>query len=176
MSFVDLLVPDQYVERVQQIDLEGLLENGIRALICDLDNTLVAWGSEEITENTRSWLKEVHSKGFEVMIVSNALSGRVNHLAEQLDLPAIPRANKPRRRGYRRALDMLGVCPDETAVIGDQLFTDVVGGNRLGMKTILVIPLAGKDFVGTRAVRMVEKLALNYLTWRGLTRPPDTPD
>ncbi len=172
MSMLMLMVPDEYVTDVTQIEPKDLEHRGIDAVICDVDNTLVPYGSEEIPSDTLSWFGSLREQGLKIALVSNALSRRVTRVACMLDVPAVPQANKPRRGGYRRALDMLQAEPERTAVIGDQLFTDVIGGNRLGMYTVLVVPLTGNDFVGTRIVRFVERLVLSYLTRRGLTKAP----
>lgn len=172
MSLCKIMVPNEYVANLKQIEPGSLKHQGIEAVICDVDNTLVPYGSEEIARDTLQWLCRLREQGLKMALVSNALSRRVSRVACRLDLPAVPRASKPRRRGYRRALDMLQAEPEQTAVIGDQLFTDVVGGNRLGMHTILVVPLSDQDFVGTRVVRFFERLTLHYLSWRGLTETP----
>jgi len=81
-------------------------------------------------------------------------------VAERADVPFIARARKPRRRSFRRAMELMGTKPETTAVIGDQLFTDMLGGNRLGLFTILVTPISKEEFIGTRFMRFLEKLIL----------------
>lgn len=174
MRLLQLLTPDQYVETLAEIDLEDLGRKNIEAIICDLDNTLVPWGSEEISSSTVDWLEQVHDR-FKVAIVSNAMSDRVMRVSERLGVPAVGGATKPRRQGYRRVLKTLSASAERTAVVGDQLFTDILGGNRMGMCTILVLPLSGKDFLLTRIVRFVERQALDYLQRRGCTEHPGRP-
>ncbi len=82
------------------------------------------------------------------------------HLAAALGLPAVTGALKPRRGALRRALSVMGTAPETTALVGDQLFTDILGGNRLGLYTILVRPQSRKEFVLTRLVRRVERAVL----------------
>ena len=84
-------------------------------------------------------------------------------VAESLGIPFISRAQKPRRGGFHRAVFFLGVKPEETAVIGDQIFTDVLGGNRAGLYTILVVPIARREFVGTKFSRAMEYFVLRRL-------------
>ncbi len=172
MRLVHLMMPDQYVSSLADIDFADLGMDNIEAIICDLDNTLIPWGSEEISSQTVQWLQDVRARRIKVAVVSNAMSNRVKRMGERLNVPAIPGATKPRRRGYRRALQMLEVPPERAAVVGDQLFTDVVGGNRLGMHTILVVPLSSRDFPVTKIIRVVERWALAYLGRYGLTRGP----
>ncbi len=157
------LCPHQYVEDIQQINLQHLIEKGIRGIIADLDNTLVPWNDNTLFPEVLEWVKEVKEKGFKVCIVSNNHPERGENLAKTLDVPAIWRAVKPRRGAFRRALEIMDLKPPEVAVVGDQVFTDVLGGNRLGVYTILVRPLNGREFVGTRLVRKLEKLVLFML-------------
>jgi HAD superfamily phosphatase (TIGR01668 family) len=79
---------------------------------------------------------------------------------KDLKLPAVYNAAKPSRAAFRRALGFLGTAPEHTAVIGDQIFTDILGGNRMGLFTVLVVPMSTKEFIWTKFVRQVEKLIL----------------
>lgn len=171
MRLLQLLTPDQCVETISDIDLEALVQKGIEAIICDLDNTLVPWGSDDISPCTVDWLQQVRDR-FKVAVVSNALSDRVKRLSKRLGVPAIGGATKPRRQGYRRVLKALRASPEHTAVVGDQLFTDVLGGNRMGMCTILVAPLSQRDFPLTKILRAVESKTLEYLQRHGYARRP----
>ncbi len=80
-----------------------------------------------------------------------------------LGIPGLSKANKPSRRAFLQALDLLGSRPEQAAMIGDQVFTDVLGGNRLGLYTILVVPLCRREFLGTRVLRLVERVILRNL-------------
>jgi len=167
------LTPDLYVKSVFHIDVDDLQRRGIRAIITDLDNTLVAWDDPLPNQRLLTWLKGVQSKGFSVFIVSNNSQERVRKFAEAFGVPAISKAVKPRRGAFRAACEFLGVEPEQAAVIGDQVFTDVLGGNRLGLYTILVVPVSGKEFFGTKIVRTMERFVLRRLKMRGLTDSPD---
>jgi len=167
------LTPDLYVKDIFHIDLDELSARGIRAIITDLDNTLVAWDDPLPNQKLHLWLKEVRDKGFSVYIVSNNSQERVQKFAKALGVPAISKAVKPRRGAFRTACDALGVKPEEAAVVGDQVFTDVLGGNRLGLYTILVVPVGTKEFIGTKFMRMLERFVLRKLKMRGLTDSPD---
>lgn len=170
------LTPDLYVKSVFHIDLDDLHKRGIKAIITDLDNTLVAWDDPLPNEKLLGWLKGVQGSGFSVYIVSNNSKERVRKFAEAFGVPAISKATKPRRGAFRTACDELGVKPEEAAVVGDQIFTDVLGGNRLGLYTILVVPVSGKEFIGTKFVRTIERFVLRSLKKRGLTDSPDDPE
>lgn len=165
---INILCPDECVETIFDIDLEGLWEKGIRALIVDLDNTLVAWEKENIQSNVIQWIERAKEIGFNVCIASNGTNRRVMQAAEKLGVPAIPKAIKPRKKPFKRALELLGVSPVEAAVVGDQIFTDVLGGNRMDIYTILNNPVSKKELRTTKMVRKVERRVLSRLHKKGL--------
>ncbi len=167
-----LLVPDMYASAIGYIDLDALAQSGVEVLIFDLDNTLVPWGSDDMDDEVLQWFRGARRR-FRLGMVSNALTERVQYWGDRLGIPAVARAAKPRRGGYREILEQMGECPERVAVIGDQMFTDVVGGNRMGMITVLVVPLSRREFIGTRMVRCVERAVLRLLVGRGLTRRLD---
>jgi len=165
---IDLFCPDQCVGSVVDIDLDALWRRGIRALILDVDNTLLAWEAEEVPADVKAWVDRARAMGFKVCIASNGTRDRVMSVGRRLGVPAISKAIKPRKRPFRRALDMLGVTPGETAVIGDQIFTDVLGGNRMELYTILINPVSTQELGTTKIVRKVERRVLNRLYRKGL--------
>lgn len=165
---VRLLRPAEYRESIQKIDLDRLKAKGIRAILMDLDNTLVRWNHPEPPEGLVQWLERVRNAGITPCIVSNNKGPRVRTFAERIGVPFVSKASKPRRRGFREAMARLGVSPQETVVVGDQIFTDVLGGNRSGAYTILVVPIDTHEFFGTRMVRIVERVVLRYLNRKGL--------
>lgn len=168
---LSVFVPDLYVPSVYAVDAERLARRGIRGIVTDLDNTLVAWNEPEAPDRLVHWLDDLRRSGFRVCIVSNNKEVRVRPFAEALDIPAVFEAGKPRNRAFRRALDLLGTSPRETAVIGDQIFTDIAGGNRMGMYTILVVPISDKEWVGTRLMRILERQIMRYVTRKLKNRP-----
>ncbi|MDQ1912865.1 YqeG family HAD IIIA-type phosphatase [Paenibacillus sp. GD4] len=139
------LKPDEQVKTIFDIDLHTLFKQGFRGIITDLDNTLVGAKAPLATPELIDWLKVVSQIGFQVVIVSNNHRVRVSAFAEPLSLPFIYRAKKPIGASFRRALHMMNLKPEQTIMIGDQLLTDVLGGNRLGLHTILVSPIELKD-------------------------------
>lgn len=154
------LYPDLFLNEVYELDTNILKEKAIRGIILDMDNTLVAWGSSSIHPRILNWVKGLKEEGFRLFIVSNSTPFKGEKLARELDIPALWHAIKPRKKAFRHALGEMGLKPDETAVIGDQIFTDVLGGNRMGLFTILVPQLSPRDFFGTKIVRMLEKRVL----------------
>ncbi len=84
-------------------------------------------------------------------------------IAKLIGIPAVYKAGKPRKRAYRKAMAMLSTTPHETMMVGDQIFTDVLGGNRLGLYTILVKPIHQQEFIGTKVMRILERLVLRQM-------------
>ncbi len=168
-SGLKLLLPDLFVQSVTEIDLNLLEARGIRGLILDLDNTLVEWQREEMTDEVLGWLASAQDLGFQLCILSNSfLSDRSVRIAERLNAFAIKKAQKPRRQGFRSAMEKMKLTPQQTAIVGDQMFTDVLGGNRAGIFTIMVKPIHGREFAYTRYVsRPPEKFLLKYFRRRG---------
>ena len=164
------LCPKQYAENIHQIDIEQLKEKGIRGVIMDLDNTLVSPNDDTVIPEVADWIDQIKDAGFGACIVSNNNSRRGEVLSKSFDLPGFWKAVKPRRRAFRKAIKMMNLKPSQVAVVGDQVFTDILGGNRLGLYTILVRPLNKREFVGTMFVRKVEKVILYGLRRRGLLK------
>jgi len=152
-----------YVDSLLDIPLAELQSQNIKAFILDLDNTITEWNSNHIREEIGDWFKSILAQDFKACILSNNGEGRVVQVAQSLGIPFISRAQKPRRGAFLRAVSLMGVKPEETAVIGDQIFTDVLGGNRAGLFTILVVPIARREFVGTKFSRAMEFFVLRRL-------------
>jgi HAD superfamily phosphatase (TIGR01668 family) len=161
------LVPDKQVPSIYDIDLDALQKSGIRGVITDLDNTLVAWNSPQATPKLVDWLDDLRQRGLKVCIVSNNRTTRVRDFAEPLAIPFIGNAGKPRHRAFLKALEIMGTSRGETVVVGDQLFTDIAGGKRMGMKTIMVLPVGKREWFGTKILRALERVAIRYMRWRG---------
>lgn len=160
------LLPDIYVSTILDIPLDELAKRGIRAFIIDLDNTATHWNSNEITPEVRAWFTRLREQGLKACFLSNNGEERVLAVARSLDVPYIHRAQKPRRGGYRRAIEAMGSASAETAVIGDQIYTDILGGNRAGLFTILVKPIHTREFMGTKISRMFEVPVLRAIRKR----------
>lgn len=157
---LNIFFPALYVDKVQDIDLGILAKNNIKGLILDIDNTLVSPHIKEADENAVKWIQRVKEEGFKICIVSNASKKRVIKFNERLKVFAIHRALKPSSKAFRKAAQLLDDGLNEIAVIGDQIFTDVYGGNRLGMFTILVKPLEVEESFSIRFKRMIERIIL----------------
>lgn len=158
---LELLQPREYADTLLDLDLEELRRNNITAFIFDLDNTITEWNSQEIAAEIEAWFRHIQSQGFKACILSNNGEIRIKTVADRLGIPFIHRAAKPRRKAFRRAIYIMGVTPAQTAVVGDQVFTDILGGNRAGLYTILVHPLDRREFIGTKINRLLERLVVN---------------
>ncbi|MEW6082669.1 MAG: YqeG family HAD IIIA-type phosphatase [Bacillota bacterium] len=167
-----LLCPASYVSSIFDVDVKALAGTGVKGIILDLDNTLIHWRSDTPGPEVLDWFKMLKARGLQACIVSNNMGPRVRHLAGIFGIPCIPRAAKPRRRAFREAMDIMGTSPQETAVVGDQVFTDILGANRLGLLSVLVVPISSREFIGTRLVRVVERLVLFHLARKGMLTPP----
>lgn len=164
LPWARLLRPAARVRTVYDIEPHLLLARGIRGLILDLDNTIVPWGTWHVAPELAVWIAALKAEGLQLCIVSNNLGARVRHLARALGLPAVTSALKPGPLAIRRALRQMGTDPATTALVGDQLFTDILGGNLLGLHTILVHPQSRRGFPLTRIVRLAESLFLGKRT------------
>lgn len=161
-----LLSPSEVQPSVHAIDLLALARRGIRFLLVDLDNTLAEVDTLTVSRDIARWVRGAEEQGFRLLILSNSLPRRVKAFEQQLGVPALSKAVKPLPSAFWRALDHLGAQPHETAVVGDQLFTDVLGGNRLGLYTILINPLSRVELTHTRLIRFVERRVLDALRRR----------
>ncbi|CAM3999770.1 YqeG family HAD IIIA-type phosphatase [Cohnella lubricantis] len=163
------LLPDQIVNTVFDIDLNALRARGVSGIITDLDNTLVGASTKTATPELKGWLEKVHEEGFRVVILSNNNETRVSTFAKPLGIPYIPAARKPFGGAFKRALGLLKLKADQAVVVGDQLLTDMLGGRRMGLHTILVTPIApGEEGWGTKINRRIERIALSRLRKQGL--------
>jgi len=170
-----IFCPDVHVQSVTDIHTSSLVEHGIRYLLLDLDNTLTPWRSREVPTAVREWIDELKNIGIGLCIVSNTRNiSRLVTLAKELDIGYVRERMKPSRRGYVSAMKLLGAKPDEVAMAGDQLFTDIWGGNRMGMMTIWVEPMHKKEFFGTKLSRTAERFILWILRLLGARKATET--
>jgi len=159
----EILKPKVYVDSICNIDLKKLKKvKKIKGIIVDLDNTLVAWGKKEVSQRIIDWVKEAKRLEFKLCIVSNTNSKRVAEFAKIFNIPYHSKYFKPFRIAFNNGLKILDTKKSETVVIGDQIFTDIWGGNRLKLLTILVAPIAKKDSLGTFLHRNFEKISISF--------------
>lgn len=153
-----ILYPKKYIKSVKEITLELLKQNNIKGIILDVDNTLIDY-YKNMPEGVLEWCKDMQSKGIKFCIASNSnKKEKVKNVAEKLDIPFIFFAKKPLKMGLNRARNIMGLKSNEVAVVGDQIFTDVLGANRCKMFSILVDPIQEKDIFITIIKRPIENL------------------
>ena len=152
--------PDRFAPRLCDISIDELASRGIRGLIVDLDNTLVAYRCSDIMNDHLSWVQLARERGLKIVMVSNNFSERVQAIASQLNVACVANALKPLPTGFWRAQRALDLPRKEIAVVGDQLFTDVLGARLFGFYTILTEPIEPHDFPITRMFRFFERLLL----------------
>lgn len=153
-----MLVPDIVVESAHQVTPGLLSSNGVNAVMVDLDDTLLASGQDDLSAETHDWLAVLRQAGLPVLLLSNGERGRVERCCSQLGVEGYHLAGKPFWWAFRRGLRKLGSEARETAMIGDQIFTDVLGANLSGMFSVLVKPLSPGKYPHTRAARHIERL------------------
>jgi len=156
------LYPNAMIDSVYQLPIESLKEAGIKGVIFDIDNTLVPYDVPEPTEQVTILMKTLQDEGFKVALLSNNTEDRVIRFNEKLKVMAVHKAQKPLRKNFARALELLHCSKEEVIIVGDQIFTDVYGGNRMGMQTFLVKPISDKDEWQVKLKRYLEKIILRH--------------
>ncbi|MBD5656644.1 MAG: YqeG family HAD IIIA-type phosphatase [Candidatus Eremiobacteraeota bacterium] len=165
--------PAAYLPHIGDIDLAKLAADGIRGAIVDLDNTLVGYRLLEPEADVVAWVGRAAQYGIAVIVVTNNGTPWAAGVAKALGVPIIARAKKPLRGGFLRALAALDLPASATVVIGDQLFTDVLGAKFAGLHVILVDPIVRHDPWNTLPLRLLQRFLLRGLphTERDLTTP-----
>lgn len=160
-------VPDIYKESIYDIDYKNLKEHGIKCLLFDLDNTIVPYNEKILKAETKELFYQLKQLGFKPIIFSNSPRLRVKAFAEQLNVDVYGGARKPRTKGFNKILKKYKFTENEVAIIGDQICTDVVGGNKVGITTILTTPF-GKDPIWTKINRIRERKIMQKLRDKNL--------
>jgi len=151
------LVPELYCDDIYGITPEYIKGMGITAVILDIDNTLVPYEIAEPTDEVRAWLTALTEAGIKVAFVSNNHADRVELFNRTLGFPAFPDSGKPFKKACRKAMEAMGSKPENTAIIGDQVFTDVLAGRNAGLAAaFLVKPIKDKTNLFFKAKRLLE--------------------
>ena len=150
------IYPDAYFRKVEDINIEFLNKNKIKALLLDVDNTLVDH-TKKMTESVKKWAKELKGQGVKLYILSNTNDKeKIIRISKELGIQYHNFAMKPLKRGFKKGQKDLNEKSENIAIVGDQIFTDVIGGKRSKMYTILVDPINKKDFWYTKWKRPIE--------------------
>ena len=136
-------IPQGVYPSVTDISPQALAEKGVRLVLADLDNTLAPYKVTVPPAGVIAWQESLAAEGITLFLLSNSRKpGRAQKFAEQLGIPYQGHSGKPKRAGYRRAMERMGAAPEETVMVGDQIFTDILGANRAGVRSILVRPIS----------------------------------
>lgn len=159
---LNLFLPNKHVQSIYELTPEIFKDEGIRAIVVDLDNTLVPWNVADAPEEVRVWLESLIEAKLDLIVFSNNNEERVRRFAEPLNIPYIHRAKKPLQNAFKKAAKLMNVSSGQLAVVGDQLLTDILGGNRFGAYTVLVVPIVESDAPVTKFNRQIEKQIMNH--------------
>ncbi len=155
-----ILFPKLYLNNIKEISMQILQEKKLKALILDVDNTLIDY-NKNLLEGTKQWATNLKENGIKLCIVSNSNNKtKVAKVAKVLEIPYIYFAKKPFKSGFKKAQNILQVKKEEIGVVGDQILTDVIGANRCKMFPILVKPINERDFFITKIKRPLEKIII----------------
>jgi len=153
--------PDEYEASAYGLDFEGFYRAGYRAVLFDIDNTLVPHGAPA-DEKAIQLFKRIKDTGLKACLISNNKIGRVKSFADKVGAFYIEDAHKPSKKGYTKAMEEMGTTVKDTLFVGDQLFTDVWGAKRCGIKSILVKPINPKEEIQIVLKRYPERLILHF--------------
>lgn len=156
---MSILFPGEYLDSTYVIDFDKLYKDGYRAVIFDVDNTLVPHG-EPADERAIALFDHLKNIGYSCMLLSNNKEPRVKMFNEAVHVNYIYKAGKPKPGNYRKAMEIMGSTTENTIFVGDQIFTDVMGANIAGIRTILVKPIHPKEEIQIILKRIPEKLIL----------------
>ena len=160
------LYPTQAIHSIYDLPIQQLKEQGIKGIIFDIDNTLVPYDEMEPNEKIIDFFQTLQEAGFKITLVSNNTEDRVVKFNQKLKVLALHKAKKPSRKSFHKAMEMMGCQPNEAIIVGDQIFTDVYGGNRAGLQTYLVTPVSDRDEWQTKIKRGVERQVIkSYNNW-----------
>ena len=152
-----LLRPNIKLDKITDISVDILKKYNITALILDVDNTLSTHHGQVLTDGLEEWLKNMRENNIKLTVLSNSTKKRLDPFAKKIGLDYISLGLKPLPFGYLRALKALGTKRKNTAIVGDQIFTDILGGKIVGVKTILLTPIKLEDGWSFKIRRKLEK-------------------
>lgn len=151
--------PSERIKSTYDIDFDKLYSEGVRGLIFDIDNTLVPHGAP-CTDQSDELMSSLLAKGFKVVLLSNNKSPRVELFIKNVKLDYISKAGKPGKKNYLKAVEMMGLNKEDVVFVGDQLFTDLWGAKKAGIRNILVEPIDSKEEIQIVLKRILEKIVL----------------
>jgi HAD superfamily phosphatase (TIGR01668 family) len=164
-------LPDMYQKSIYHIDYDKLMDSGIKCLLFDLDNTCIPYKDKEPNKKLIELFETLKDMDFKLIIFSNAPKKRIAPFKRVLNVDALARAGKPGKKSFLKILKMFKYNLSDVAIIGDQLYKDILGGNRVGIMTILVNPMSKDDMILTKYfIRPLEKIKYKELEKKGLLK------
>ncbi len=157
-----LFKPRKRIDKMIDITPDLLHSAGVKALLLDIDNTMTTHNNPIPADGVTEWINEMKSAGFKMMVVSNNNGERVRKFSEFVGLEFEGAAKKPLPSGFRRACSRLEINPKEAAVVGDQIFTDILGGNLMGAYTVLTVPYQLESSKLFKIKRSFERLVMKF--------------
>lgn len=151
--------PDSRADSAYEIDYESYYKKGYRGILFDIDNTLVEHG-KDATPRAKELFAKLHSLGFATALISNNKQERVDRFNKEIGACAVWKAGKPGKKGYLQAMKQMQTTTENTLFVGDQLFTDVWGAKRLGIRNVLVKPIDKKEEIQIVLKRYLERIVL----------------
>lgn len=161
-------IPDIYQKNIYVIDYSKLLASGINTLLFDLDNTIISSKTKEMPEKAKTLFISLKQKGFKIIIFSNSPKKKVNKYKDYLNVEGIYFALKPLSKSFKKVIKKHQLKINNIAIIGDQLLTDILGGNKMKIKTILVNPISDKESPFTFFNRIIERKIIKKLETKKL--------
>ena len=161
---IENYMPDFAVEAVYDLTVESLQKQGIKAVLVDLDNTLIAWNNPDGTSEMKRWLHDLRDAGIRIIVVSNNSKKRVQRAVEKFGIDYVYWALKPFTFGIDRAMKEFQYEKNEVVMVGDQLMTDIRAAHRAGIRSILVKPLVQHDSIKTKFNRARERRVMKQIT------------
>ena len=159
MKLLERFYPDTYLDSTYEIDFEALYKEGYRGVIFDIDNTLVPHG-EPADDRSIALFQRLHGLGYKTMLLSNNKEPRVKMFHDGVHSPYIYKAGKPSVKNYKKAMEQMKTTTQNTLFVGDQLFTDIWGAKKAGIRTILVKPIHPKEEIQIVLKRRLEWIVL----------------
>ena len=164
---MEYFIPDIYQKSIYFIDYQKLYDNGIRCLLFDLDNTCVPLVVKEPNKKLKDLFDDLKDLGFKVIIFSNASRKRLEPFKSELGVDCCAHSCKPRKDKFLKIMKKFKFDLSEVAIIGDQLYTDILGGNLVGITTILINPLSENDHFFTKFFRILERKKMIKMSKKG---------
>ena len=163
---MDIFVPDMYQKSIYDINYKKLKNSGIKCILFDLDNTLVPYTTKEPSKKIKDLFAEL-SNDFKVIIMSNSGKNRLRPFKEKLNVDVAYNSHKPLKTKYKKIFEIYNLKPEEIACVGDQLMTDVFGGNRMGLTTIFINRIGPVEPITTRFNRIWERKLIKHFNKKG---------